>query len=232
MASIMIFSMKSITTKDIINIKDYCIINEIEESMNTELKQKIEHFKENKNLFSFVFRHETVNKIEIGDQILPNFHVYLGEVWIQVNKDISYMFISAPNNEEFISNVIKNIIQLKIQNLEKEITMKKIDLKDFFADIINKDAIKVSGSWFKKINPQDQSVCLNRNLIDEKGRESSLYSKLKDTAKQQSSITITSRKLVKTLTFSESKISSKSNDVTNISLIDYYNQIIFPFISQ
>ena len=169
---------------------------------------------------------------EIGDEILPNFHVYFGDVWIQIKENKSYMFISSPNHEEFISDVIKNIIQSKIENLEKEITMEKIDLKDCFADIIALDAIKVSGSWFKKINPQDQSAYLNGTLIDEEGRESALYSKLKESAKQQSSITITSRKLVNTINFSESKISSRNKEVTNISLIDYFNKIVYPLISQ
>ena len=142
------------TENDILNIKGFTKLNETEELNNIDLKQRIENFKQNHNLFSFTFKHETVDKVEIGDEILPNFHVYFGDVWIQIKENKSYMFISSPNHEEFISDVIKNIIQSKIENLEKEITMEKIDLKDCFADIIALDAIKVSGSWFKKINPQ------------------------------------------------------------------------------
>ena len=220
------------TENDILNIKGFTKLNETEELNNIDLKQRIENFKQNHNLFSFTFKHETVDKVEIGDEILPNFHVYFGDVWIQIKENKSYMFISSPNHEEFISDVIKNIIQSKIENLEKEITMEKIDLKDCFADIIALDAIKVSGSWFKKINPQDQSAYLNGTLIDEEGRESALYSKLKESAKQQSSITITSRKLVNTINFSESRISSRNKEVTNISLIDYFNKIVYPLISQ
>ncbi len=232
MASLKIYSINPLIAEDVLNIKGYSKINETEEINNIDLKQKIENFKQNDNLFSFTFKHETVDKVEIGDEILPNFHVYFGDVWIQIKENKSYMFISSPGNEEFISDVIKNILQSKIKNLEKEIIIEKVDLKDCFADIIAIDAIKVSGSWFKKINPQDQSAYLNGTLIDEEGRESVLYSKLKDSAKQQSSITITSRKLVKNISFSECKISSRNKEVTNISLIDYFDKIIYSFISQ
>ncbi|WP_304105265.1 hypothetical protein [Methanobrevibacter ruminantium] len=231
MVSLMIYEIKGLAKKDVLKVQGYSKLNEKEENQNIELKQYIENFKEDGNVFSFIFKHETSTKVEIGGKSLPNFHVYCGKIWI-LFKDKNYMFISAPDMEDFISSMILTIIQSHLENLEKELIMEKVDLKECFLEVINKDASKVTSSWFKKINPQEQSAYLSGTLRDSEGRESQLYKQLKEKAKQQSSISIISKKLVNKITISESKLSSRNQEINAISLIDYFEKIILPIISQ
>lgn len=232
MVSLRIYELEGVLKSDVLNIENYSKLNEIEKEQNLELKQYILNFKEDKELCSFIFKHETSTKVEIGGRNVPNFHVYCGKVWILLKENKTYMFISTnERSEDFISSMIINIIQSKLDLLEKEIILKKIDLKECFLEVINEDASKVSSSWFKKINPQEQSAYLSGTLRDSEGRESELYKELKEKAKQQSSISIISKKLVNQLSISESKISSRGADVNAITLIDYFEKIILKFIS-
>ncbi|MDO5849294.1 MAG: hypothetical protein Q4P18_07150 [Methanobrevibacter sp.] len=228
MTSLRIYQIKGLTLNDVLKIKNFEKINEEDQETKVKLKQHILNFKEEKNLISFTFKHETATKIEIDGKNVSNFHVYSGEIWILFKKNHTFLFLSTyETSEDLIYSMILQIIQTSINNLEKELISEKVDLKECFVEVINTDASKVTSSWFRKITPHDQSAFLSGTLRDDEGRESNLYRELKKTAQQQSSISIISKKLANKITISESKISSRNNEINHISLIDYFEKILY-----
>lgn len=234
MVSLYIYKIKGLKKEYLENIKEYMNINEREEEFNVELKQFISNFNvAEENLANFTFTHESVTKIEIGNKNYPNFHVDTANIWISFKHPQDYMFIESSSNLEFIISEIKRIIQIKLPLEEMvELVTEEIDLKEHYADIIKKDASEVLSSWFQGLNAYDHSINLRGLLKDDEGTESEYYSKLKETAKTQTSVSIRSKSLVNNITVSKNKLSSPKKEVNSVTLIGYFDKIIIPFIKE
>ena len=109
-----------------------------------------------------------------------------------------------------------------------ELETNELDLKEYFADVIKKDASEVLSGWWKGLNANDHSVNLHGILRDDEGIESELYSLINETAKTKTSVRIMSKKLVNTITISKNKLYSPHKEVNSLTLIEYFDKIIYP----
>lgn len=230
MISLHIFKINGLKEKYLDYIKEYTSLNEKEEEFNVELKQYISEYNiSEKNLIDFKFTHESVTKIQIDDRNFPNFHVDSAKIWISFKYPQTFVFINSSSNLEFILSELKRIIQINLPLEEMvELEIDEIDLKEYFADIIKKDASEVLSGWWKGLNSNDHSVNLHGILRDDEGIESELYSLINETAKTKTSVRILSKKLVNTITISKNKLYSPHKEVNSLTLIEYFDKIIYP----
>ncbi|MDO5841717.1 MAG: hypothetical protein Q4Q24_00415 [Methanobrevibacter ruminantium] len=230
MISLHIFKIDGLKENHLEYIQDYTALNEKEEEFNVELKQYISNFnKSEKNLIDFKFTHESVTKIQIDERNFPNFHVDSAEIWISFKHPQTYIFINSSSNLEFIISELKRIIQINLP-LEQmvELEINEIDLRNYFAEVIKKDASEVLSGWWKGLNANDHSINLHGILRDDEGIESEMYTLINETAKTKTSVRIMSKKLVNTITISKNKLYSPHKEVNSLTLIEYFDKIIFP----
>lgn len=230
MISLHIFKIDGLKENHLEYIKDYTALNEKEEEFNVELKQYISNFNiSEKNLIDFKFTHESVTKIQIDERNFPNFHVDSAEIWISFKHPQTYIFINSSSNLEFIISELKRIIQINLpldQMVELEIN--EIDLRNYFAEVIKKDASEVLSGWWNGLNANDHSINLHGILRDDEGIESEMYTLINETAKTKTSVRIMSKKLVNTITISKNKLYSPHKEVNSLTLIEYFDKIIYP----
>lgn len=230
MISFHIFKIEGLKEEHLKFIKEYTALNEKEEEFDVELKQYISDFHiSEKNLIDFKFTHESVTKIQIDERNFPNFHKDTAEIWISFKHPETYMFINSSSNLEFITSELKRIIQINLP-LEQmvELEIKPIDLKIHFAEVIKKDASEVLSGWWKGLNANDHSINLHGILRDDEGIESEMYTLINETAKTKTSVRIMSKKLVNTITISKNKLYSPHKEVNSLTLIEYFDKIIYP----
>lgn len=230
MISLHIFKINGLKEQHLDYIKHYTSVNEKEEEFDVELKQYISEYNiREKYLIDFKFTHESVTKIQIDERNFPNFHVDSAEIWISFKHPQTFIFIKSSSNLDFILSELKRIIQINIP-LEQMVELKtnELDLKEYFADIIKKDASEVLSGWWKGLNANDHSVNLHGILRDDEGIESELYSLINETAKTKTSVRIMSKKLVNTITISQNKLYSPHKEMNSITLIEYFDKIIYP----
>lgn len=232
MVSLYIYTINGLKKEHLEHIKNYEYLNEKEEEFNVELKQFITNYNiPEENLVNFTFTHESVTKILIGNKNHPNFHVDTADIWFSFKQPQTYLFIESSSNLEFIISEIKRIIQIQIPiNEMVELVTNEINLKEHYTNIIKEDASEVLSSWFEGLNANDHSITLRGLLKDDTGTESEYYSKVNETARSQTSVSIRSKRLVNNITVSKNKLSSQNKGVNTVTLINYFEKIIFPLL--
>ncbi len=230
MISLHIFKINGLKEEHLDYIRQYSSVNEKEDEFDVELKQYISEYNiGEKHLIDFRFTHESVTKIQIGERNFPNFHVDSAKIWVSFKHPQTFIFINSSSNLDFILSELKRIIQINIP-LEQMVELKtnELDLKEYFTDIIKKDASEVLSGWWKGLNANDHSVNLHGILRDDEGIESEYYSLINETAKTKTSVRIMSKKLVNTITISQNKLYSPHKEVNSLTLIEYFDKIIYP----
>lgn len=229
MTSLSIFEMEGITKELFKEIFDGYNVN-VGCLNDVNLNVSVDNYHDlTENLVNFQYQHDFEHSVKIRDNTVKYPYFHKAEIWILFTNEKDYLFISAEDKSiKFILPELKKIVAKKTNESGelRELVFYQFMIGDLIADIIISDAIEVTGQWFKKLNERERSAFLSGQLLDREGGESDHYTEFKRKAERHSSVTFISKNLGYKITISKSKISSKDQDATPESIIDYFEREI------